>query len=91
MLLRQLPSFRNLAGSSVCINIGGPIQNLDVRVGRVFLQPDKTDKQKGKYNRVFSEGWVEFMSKKVHNDYILVSSGGLLKRNIRLCRLGALL
>merc|ERR1719273_1793262 len=35
------------------------------RVGRVFLQPDKTDKQKGKYNRVFSEGWVEFMSKKV--------------------------
>ena len=77
MLLRQLPSFRNLAGSSVCfsaINIGGPIQNLNVRVGRVFLQPDKTDKQKGKYNRVFSEGWVEFMSKKVHNDYILVSS-----------------
>jgi len=35
------------------------------RVGRVFLQPDKTDKQKGKYNRVFSEGWVEFLSKKV--------------------------
>jgi len=35
------------------------------RVGRVFLQPDKTDKQKGKYNRVFSEGWIEFMSKKV--------------------------
>lgn len=35
------------------------------RVGRVFLQPDKTDRQKGKYNRVFSEGWVEFMSKKV--------------------------
>ena len=49
----------------------------------MFLQPDKTDKQKGKYNRVFSEGWVEFMSKKVHNDS--------LKRNIRLCRLGALL
>merc|ERR1712037_160038 len=35
------------------------------RVGRVFLQPDKTDKQKGKFNRVFSEGWVEFASKKV--------------------------
>merc|ERR1711934_530146 len=35
------------------------------RVGRVFLQPDKTDKQKGKFNRVFSEGWVEFLSKKV--------------------------
>jgi len=35
------------------------------RVGRIFLQPDKTDKMKGKYNRVFSEGWVEFMSKKV--------------------------
>jgi len=35
------------------------------RVGRVFLQPDKTDKKTGKYNRVFSEGWVEFMSKKV--------------------------
>ena len=38
----------------------------------MFLQPDKTDKQKGKYNRVFSEGWVEFMSKKVHNDYVSV-------------------
>jgi len=35
------------------------------RVGRVFLQPDKTDKQKGKFNRVFSEGWIEFASKKV--------------------------
>merc|ERR1719342_2042570 len=35
------------------------------RVGRVFLQPDKTDKQKGKFNRVFSDGWVEFASKKV--------------------------
>merc|ERR1719319_1397991 len=34
------------------------------RVGRIFLQPDKTDKQKGKYSRVFSEGWVEFLSKK---------------------------
>ena len=31
----------------------------------MFLQPDKTDKQKGKFNRVFSEGWVEFASKKV--------------------------
>ena len=56
----------------------------------MFLQPDKTDKQKGKYNRVFSEGWVEFMSKKVHNDYTLVSSRSLLKRNMRLCRIGAL-
>jgi len=35
------------------------------RVGRIFLQPDKMDKKTGKYNRVFSEGWVEFMSKKV--------------------------
>jgi len=35
------------------------------KVGRVFLQPDKTDKKSGKYNRVFSEGWVEFLSKKV--------------------------
>lgn len=35
------------------------------RVGRVFLQPDKNDKKTGKYNRVFSEGWVEFTSKKV--------------------------
>jgi len=35
------------------------------RVGRIFLQPDKLDKKTGKYNRVFSEGWVEFMSKKV--------------------------
>jgi len=35
------------------------------RVGRVFLQPDKNDKKGGKYNRVFSEGWVEFLSKKV--------------------------
>ena len=35
------------------------------RVGRVFLQPDKNDKRTGKYNRVFSEGWVEFTSKKV--------------------------
>jgi len=35
------------------------------RVGRVFLQPDKNDQKKGKYNRVFSEGWVEFTSKKV--------------------------
>merc|ERR1712130_766993 len=34
------------------------------RVGRVFLQPNKTDKQKGKFNRVFSEGWIEFASKK---------------------------
>ena len=37
------------------------------RVGRVFLQPDKTDKQKGKFNRVFSEGWIEFASKKVNS------------------------
>ena len=49
----------------------------------MFLQPDKTDKQKGKYNRVFSEGWVEFMSKKVHNDYTL-SFGILLKRNYKI-------
>ena len=35
------------------------------RVGRVFLQPDKNDKKMGKFNRVFSEGWVEFTSKKV--------------------------
>jgi len=35
------------------------------RVGRVFLQPDKNDKKMGKYNRVFSEGWIEFTSKKV--------------------------
>jgi len=35
------------------------------RVGRIFLQPDKMDKKSGKFNRVFSEGWVEFMSKKV--------------------------
>jgi len=35
------------------------------KVGRIFLQPDKLDKKTGKYNRVFSEGWVEFMSKKV--------------------------
>merc|ERR550519_228921 len=35
------------------------------RVGRIFLQPDKLDKKTGKYQRVFSEGWVEFMSKKV--------------------------
>jgi len=35
------------------------------RVGRVFLQPDKNEKKTGKYNRVFSEGWVEFTSKKV--------------------------
>jgi len=35
------------------------------RVGRIFLQPDKNDKKTGKFNRVFSEGWVEFMSKKV--------------------------
>ena len=77
-----------MAGSSVCINIGGLIQNLDVRVGRVFLQPDKTDKQKGKYNRVFSEGWVEFMSKKVHNDYTLL--GVCSREIIRLCRIGSL-
>jgi len=35
------------------------------RVGRVFLQPDKNDQKMGKYNRVFSEGWIEFTSKKV--------------------------
>jgi len=35
------------------------------KVGRIFLQPDKTDKKTGKYQRVFSEGWVEFLSKKV--------------------------
>jgi len=35
------------------------------RVGRVFLQPDKNDQKRGKYNRVFSEGWIEFTSKKV--------------------------
>merc|ERR1712106_1265564 len=35
------------------------------KVGRVFLQPDKNDKKGGKYNRVFSGGWVEFLSKKV--------------------------
>ena len=35
------------------------------RVGRVFLQPDKNEKKTVKYNRVFSEGWVEFTSKKV--------------------------
>merc|ERR1712013_797105 len=58
------------------------------RVGRVFLQLYKTDKAKGKYNRVFSEGWVEFMSKKVHNDYKLVSCRNLLKKNMRLCRIG---
>jgi len=37
------------------------------RVGRVFLQPDKHDRKLGKFNkdRVFTEGWVEFKSKKV--------------------------
>ena len=41
------------------------IHKLFNRVGRIFLQPDKNDKKTGKFNRVFSEGWVEFMSKKV--------------------------
>ena len=41
------------------------IHKLFDRVGRIFLQPDKNDKKTGKFNRVFSEGWVEFMSKKV--------------------------
>ena len=54
----------------------------------MFLQPDKTDKQKGKYNRVFSEGWVEFMSKKVHNDYTLL--GLCLREIIRFYRIGSL-
>lgn len=37
------------------------------RVGRVFLQPDKHDRKIGKFNkdRVFTEGWIEFKSKKV--------------------------
>jgi len=37
------------------------------RVGRVFLQPDKNDRKPGKFNRdrVFTEGWIEFKSKKI--------------------------
>jgi len=37
------------------------------RVGRVFLQPEKNDRKPGKFNkeRLFTEGWVEFKSKKV--------------------------
>merc|ERR1712029_752466 len=37
------------------------------RVGRVFLQPDKNDRKLGKFNRdrVFTEGWIEFKSKKI--------------------------
>jgi len=35
------------------------------RVGRIFLNPGKMDKKNGKYNRVFNEGWVEFLSKKI--------------------------
>ena len=37
------------------------------RVGRVFLQPDKNDRKPGKFNkdRVFTEGWIEFRSKRV--------------------------
>jgi len=37
------------------------------RVGRVFLQPEKNDRKPGKFSRdrLFTEGWVEFKSKKI--------------------------
>ena len=37
------------------------------QVGRVFLQPDEKEKAKSKDNRArrFTEGWVEFASKRV--------------------------
>ena len=40
---------------------------INLRVGRVFLQPDKNDRKPGKFNkdRVFTEGWIEFKSKKI--------------------------
>ena len=33
----------------------------------MFLQPDKNDRKLGKFNkdRIFTEGWIEFKSKKV--------------------------
>eukprot|EP00095_Tigriopus_kingsejongensis_P000619 maker-scaffold275_size226830-snap-gene-0.24 protein:Tk00619 transcript:maker-scaffold275_size226830-snap-gene-0.24-mRNA-1 annotation:"activator of basal transcription 1" len=38
------------------------------QIGRVFLQPDQAEKSKEKVALRFTEGWIEFMSKRVAKD-----------------------
>lgn len=58
--LSKVPSGYNVSQTTTFFSEFG-------RVGRVFLQPDKNDRKLGKFNkdRIFTEGWIEFKSKKV--------------------------